>query len=148
MASNLSLVFSPKRDVLYQSALAAVDRLTQRIAKESKCISVDQNVWAEMVEGNPRSPKIMGIGQDGKYNYIIFYPKHSAAYVFEGDELCTYVEVLSGEITDRFTNKKYTQGQKIVFNPYEKLMPVTTTSEAYVRVCKGKEGLSFDEVCK
>ena len=148
MTSNLSLVFSPKRDVLYHSALSAIERLTQKIGKETKCISVDQNIWTDIVDKNPRSPKIMGIGQDGKYNYIIFYPKHSAVYVFEGDELYTYVEVLSGEITDKFTNRKYTQGQKIVFKPYEKLMPVTTTSEAYVMVCKGGEGLSFDEVCK
>ena len=138
----LDLIFgrSSSEKILYDAAISAMERvgkkikvLTERGVEE---VVLDHHVWHIIVPGDPFSPKIMGITDDISF---IYYPKHSSPYTHKLLDKCKFVTILSGEIFDEVSGRKFSAEKTNDGNPFcikikptDNFRPYTRGHECYV----------------
>lgn len=98
--------------------------------QEGNC-QLEHNKWNKIIPKDLFSPMVMGLEDS---SHMVYYPKFSTPYEFEVNSVPAIVEVLSGNIYEKYSGKTYKKGQKIKFGPFVKLMPFTRNEEARVRV--------------
>lgn len=135
-------IFRPKSSPIFDAAKTKVAALVD--ALDTK-VELDQNKFFKMIEGDPNSPLIMGIGDN---RYLIFYPKNSSPYLHKFETSVKDVEILDGEIWDRLSGKVYKAGDKFKLHPSDNIEPYTKNSECYVRVHITTIDSIWDRVCK
>ena len=106
-------IWRPKKDILFQTAKNKVTNLTT-VIEEGVKPDLIQNRFIRIVENNPNSPLIMGLGEN---KHLIFYPANSTPYLHQYETSIKYVEVLSGEIFDQLTEKRYKSGDRFKILP-------------------------------
>lgn len=130
------------RDTDWYSVLRAVmnDALVKR-GESVSGLSLEQNVWHYMDINDPKSVKMMQLSQEGdKQRILVHYPKDSSPYKDPNIGKYKFGEVISGEIYDEITGKKFkaNRGGKndtIEVGPLDKFKPKTEKDkECYVLV--------------
>lgn len=124
-----------KNDIIFNTAREAVEKLTKKFEAE-KDMTVDQNVWKDVVEGKSRSPKVMGIGAESDEKYMMYLPKYSAEFILAAEGHDTILEVIEGSFLNKKTGKKYNQGDRFLLSKNESIIPVTLSCEAYLKIEK------------
>ena len=122
-------IFTRKKNTLFEIAMEGVSNLHKRIADGIQ--TLEKNKWRKIIESDPNSPLIMGMGTN---KHMIYYPCNSTPYAHSYSDRFKYIEVLSGQITDQKTNKVYQTGSRIKLSPGQEVVPFTTNREAYIKV--------------
>jgi len=136
--------WSKKNNVLFDAARQKVDSLTAHIKDAEQGISLDQNKWVKIIEGDSNSPMIMSMSDN---KHLIYYPAFSTPYSHNYEKSIKFVEVLSGVIFDKISGKKYVSGDKFKIYPNTEILPFTTFLDAYVRVCVTEIDDIWQRIC-
>jgi len=142
-----SLIFSKKRDVLYEAAISAtksIAKLVKLSGEGSQNVEVDKNAFHKVFSNDPSSPTIYFMSDS---EYIIYYPPFSTKYYHGYDKKCKFIEVLKGVVYDEKSGRKIFKGDKVKVSPEDNYVPYTEAEEAYLRVCVGDCGSSFEQIC-
>lgn len=123
-------IFKPKSNLLFDAAKAKVGALTNAFDKGIRKY-LEQNRFFRIIENDPKSPLIMGMGSN---RHLIYYPSYSSPYVHQYETSIKDVEILDGEIWDKLTQKRYKAGDKFKIYPGEQIEPYTKEKECYVKV--------------
>lgn len=123
-------IWRPKANHIFDAAKAKVEALSNAFESGSK-VHLDQNRFYRIIENDPNSPLIMGMGEN---RHLIYYPKNSTPYLHEHETSIKYVEIIDGEIWDKLTEKVYRAGDKFKLYPTDSIEPYTKDRECYVRV--------------
>ena len=115
--------WNKKNNVLFNAARQKVNSLSSHINDGEMGISLDKNKWLSIIPNDPKSPMIMGMGEN---KHLIYYPEFSTPYLHQYEKSIKFVEVLSGVVFDKVTGKKYSSGAKIKIYPNSKIEPFTT----------------------
>lgn len=125
-------IFSIKKDPLFAFALSKVKSIRDGIeSTEGIKPYLQQNKFLRIIEGESKSPLIMGMGEN---QHLIYYPENSIPYLHSYTNQYKNVEILHGEVWDKLTGKKYVKGDKFKILPGQEVQPYTLANEAYVRV--------------
>jgi hypothetical protein len=142
-----SLFFPKKRDILYETAIAATKSIAKLIklsGEGSENIEVDKNAFHKVFSNDPNSPTIYFLSDN---EYIIYYPPFSTKYSHGYDDKCKFIEVIKGIVYEEKTGLKIFKGDKIKVSPSDNYIPYTEEKEAYLRVCIGDCKSLFEQVC-
>jgi hypothetical protein len=142
-----SLFFPKKRDVLYETAIAATKSIAKLIklsGEGSENIDVDKNAFHKVFSNDANSPTIYFLSDN---EYIIYYPPFSTKYSHGYSEKCKFIEVIKGVVYEKNTGLKIFKGDKIKVSPSDNYIPYTEAEEAYLRVCVGDCKTLFEQVC-
>lgn len=142
-------------NVMYDAAMTAMDRLSQkirvRIEDREEDLLIEANVWQDAIPGDPRSPKIMGLSDN---NSLIYYPKFSTPYQHNLVDKCKFATILSGCIYDEVSGKKFSPERVNDGNPHcvkiaptDKFRPFTKNCECYVLVHVDNCHKLLEQVC-
>lgn len=136
--------FSKKDQTLFNVARAKVNSLTEYFDETSASISLEKNKWFQIIPDDPKSPMLMGMGTNA---HLIYYPENSTPYKHSFEGSFKSVEILSGEVWDLTTGKKFVKGDKITITPETVIEPFTRDKEAYVRVLVTKVDTIWTKIC-
>jgi hypothetical protein len=137
--------FERKKNTLFNAARQKVTSLSTFIEKGEQKVSLEKNKWMPIVEHDPKSPMIMGMGEN---SHLIYYPPFSTPYLHQYESSIKYVEVLSGVLWDKISGEKYKTGDQKKVYPGEEIQPFTTHEESYVRVCVTQIDDIWERICK
>lgn len=133
----IDLSMGRREDIIFNTARQAVDRLTKKFESERDW-QVEQNVWSDLSPDQRRSPKIMAIGNPNDEIYMIYCPKYSAELKLSNANNDIYFEMIGGTAIDRITGKKFSKGDRCVFELGKSIDLVTLHEDAYIKIEKLK----------
>jgi hypothetical protein len=133
-----------KNNVLFNVARQKVNSLSSHINDGKMGISLDKNKWQPVIPNDPKSPMIMGMGENKQ---LIYYPEFSTPYLHQYEKSIKFIEVLSGVVFDKVTGKKYVSGDMLKIYPHTEIESFTTFLDAYVRVCVTEVDEIWERVC-
>ena len=81
-------------------------------------------------------------------SHMVYYPKYSTPYDFPIGEECIFVEVMHGELYEKYSGKKYREGDKVKFGPNIKIMPYTRNNDARIKVSYGNCEDDIMDICR
>ena len=136
-------IWKPKDNILFSAAKNKVSSLRTAFEQGVKP-ELQKNKFLKIIEGDPNSPLIMGLGEN---KHLIYYPKNSTPYLHQYETSIKFIEILSGRIKDLISGKEYKTGDKIKIYPGENIQPATFDYECYVRVCVSKVDSIWERVC-
>ena len=136
-------IFRPKKNILFEAAKSKVSALKDAFVDGVKQ-SLEQNKFFQIIPNDPKSPMIMGMGEN---KHLIYYPKNSTPYLHQYETSIKVVQILGGEIWDKMTEKVYKVGDIIKVYPGENLQPYTKDQECYLRVCVTQVDSVWENIC-
>jgi hypothetical protein len=128
-------IFRRKNDLLFDLILSKTKELNSFFTSEVRPELVP-NKFIQIIEGDQNSPLIMGYKEN---QHIIYYPKNSTPYLHQFEDSIKNVEILSGEIFDKITGKKYVKGDSLEILPNTHIQPYTENLECTVKVTVTKK---------
>lgn len=136
-------IFSKKKSVLFDFVLDRTKQLNESFSNEVHP-KLSQNKFMRIIEGDKNSPLIMGLGEN---KHLIYYPKNSTPYLHRYETSIKFVEVLSGEIYDELTGRKFVKDDQFKIYPEDQIKPYTKDRECYVKVCVSEVDSIWERVC-
>lgn len=136
-------IWNPKSNHIFEAARMKVSALADAFQSQSKT-SLEKNRFFKVIENDPKSPMIMGMGDK---MHLIYYPENSTPYLHKYESSIKDVEVLDGEIFDELSGKKYVKGDKFQVFAGTEVKPYTLDKECYIKVrVTGGEDI-WERVC-
>lgn len=143
------------QSVMYEAAITAMDRLSQKIKirseKGEEEFVVEPHVWQNIVPGDPNSPKIMGMDDN---NSLIYYPKFSTPYSHKFIDKCKFATILIGCVYDEVSGRKFSSEKNNDGNPWcvkirpeDNFRPFTKNCECYVLVHVDDCDKPLEQIC-
>lgn len=136
-------IFRPKQNLLFEAAKSKVSDLRNAFVDGLKK-SLEQNKFLQIIPNDPKSPIIMGMGEN---KHLIYYPKNSTPYLHQYENSIKTVQIIDGKIWDKLTDKVYSVGDIIKIYPGENLQPYTKDQECYVQVCVTDIDSILENIC-
>lgn len=123
-------IFGRKNDLLFDLLLSKTKELNSFLTAEVRPQLVP-NKFIQIIRGDQNSPLIMGLEEN---QHLIYYPKNSTPYLHQFEDSIKKVEILTGEIFDKITGKKYVKGDRLEILPNTHIQPYTEDMECTVKV--------------
>lgn len=123
-------IFRRKNDLLFDLLLSKTKELNSFLTAEFRPKLVP-NKFIQIIRGDQNSPLIMGLEEK---QHLIYYPKNSTPYRHQLEDSIKKVEILTGEIYDKITGKKYVKGDHLEILPNTHIEPYTENMECTVKV--------------
>lgn len=137
-------IFSKKKVTLFDIVLQKTKEMNNALTGVIKPKLIHHK-FIPIIDGNPKSPMIMGMGNN---QHLIYYPKNSEPYLHQYEESIKFVEILSGEIFDKITEKVYRKGDKFKIYPKTNIQPYTKDVECTVKVIVSKIDSIWSQKCE
>ena len=128
----MELVLGVKKNTIFEIAKQKLQAIKENIQSEVIPMNLEKNKWFKVLPNEAKSPLIMKISED---SHLIYYPANSVPYTHAIESKCKFVDILSGQVFDELSGKRYITGQRFKIFPGDQLRPYTGDSEAYVKVC-------------
>ena len=144
----LNLFFPKKRDIHFEVAMNAIDSIKGLFALKNEEISqenYDSAIFHKIFPKDEGSPYIYFFD---KNEYVIYYPPYSTPYNHKFKDKCKFIEVLSGVVYDKNSERKLLKGDKIKIDPNDNYIPYTLDQKCVLRVCVADCKNDFGSVCK
>lgn len=138
-------LFSKKKDLLFNAARKKVSSLSSFIEQGENKVNLDKNKWVSIIDHDPNSPMIMGMGEN---KHLIYYPPFSTPYLHQYEKSIKYAKILSGTIFDKVSGKKYRKDDDLKIMPQTKIQPFTLADDAYVWVCVTEIDDIWERICE
>jgi len=136
-------IWNPKKDKIFEAAVKKISSLNEYVTSDKS--KVMQNKWFRIVEDDPKSPMLMGMSEN---EHLIYYPENSTAYKHHYETSIKEVEILSGIVYDKFTNKSFKTGDRLTLGPGDEIQPYTQELPAYVKVEVTQIDDIWERICK